>query len=422
MSTHTHTHLVTFCSWATHLVGKWHLGALDWDMTPTRRGFDSHFGMLYGSGDYWGYNRTAADKCRGIDAREDTADTKRSREDLIGTYKTDAFSAAAEAVVDGHDFDARPLFLMIAYSAPHSPFQAPEDVVESFRATYPERGRRTVAAMMSVMDTGIGRVQRALERRAAWAETLFIYFSDNGGAGPEESNYPLRGEKKTLWEGGVRTLAVVHGDAFLPRSSRGATTNHLYHVTDWYPTILSAAGVASAKPHLDGVDQWGALTSSASTEQAAGPRQEVVVNTYQCNENGIRACGAIRIGDYKYAVGVKAFKGGKWHTPDVAAAAAGVVRCGVAAVAPEDRARECQNDPCLFNLATDPCELNNLAAQMPERVASMAEALGNWVAVTAATQPVVSVSLRPCKGANRPIDDNGVWRPRESDDRTENEK
>lgn len=370
--------------------------------------------MLYGSGDYWGYNRTAVNTCRGIDAREDTVAVKRSREDLIGTYKTDAFSAAAEAVVDGHNFAAGPLFLMIAYSAPHSPFQAPDDVVESFRAAYPERGRRTVAAMMSVMDTGIGRVQRALERRAAWAKTLFIYFSDNGGAGPEESNYPLRGEKKTLWEGGVRTLAVVHGDAFLPKSSRGATTSHLYHVTDWYPTILSAAEVVSAKPHLDGVDQWGVLTSSASTEQAVGPRQEVVVNTYRCDENGRSACGAIRIGDYKYAVGVKAFKSGGWHQPDAAAEAIGVVRCGVAILVGVDRALECQNEPCLFNLATDPCELSNLAAQMPERVADMAKALQDWVAVTAATEEVVGVSLKPCTGADRPIDANGVWRPRES--------
>ena len=84
-------------------------------------------------------------------------------------------------------------------------------------------------------------------------------YLDNGGwmnSSSGSSNAPLRGGKMSLWQGGVRVNAFVHSP--LLRRRRGAVMNDLFHVTDWFPTLLHAAGadVTHMSSSIDGVNQW----------------------------------------------------------------------------------------------------------------------------------------------------------------------
>ena len=90
--------------------------------------------------------------------------------------------------------------------------------------------------------------------------------------GTGTSNWPLRGGKHTLWEGGVRGTALIHSRSLLPHA-KGTPFDSLMHVSDWVPTIISMCSVPpSAEPpgyKIDGVDQWSSIVGGT-----AGPRKE----------------------------------------------------------------------------------------------------------------------------------------------------
>ena len=85
---------------------------------------------------------------------------------------------------------------------------------------------------------------------------------DNGGARIIPAvNWPLRGSKGTLWEGGVRSPGFIHSP-LLPSDVRGTVSNVFMHVSDWFPTIVSgiAGGNLGGTKPLDGFDVWNAIT------------------------------------------------------------------------------------------------------------------------------------------------------------------
>ena len=151
----------------------------------------------------------------------------------------------------------------------HSPLQAPDAYIEKYSFIKNE-GRRKYAAMVDIMDEAVGNLTRAFKTAGLWDDTLTVFSTDNGGIHTGGGyNWPLRGEKHTLWEGGMRGIGFVHGEML---QTKGKTSTGLMHVTDWYPTLLHAAGL-SPEEGLDGIDMWETVVGGAPS-----PRKEILHN------------------------------------------------------------------------------------------------------------------------------------------------
>merc|ERR1719183_2365571 len=100
--------------------------------------------------------------------------------------------------------------------------------------------------MISALDEAMGHLTEELVKKGMWEDTLLLFTSDNGGKYSEAPNYPLRGGKGSVFEGGVRVASLVAG-GFLPDAMRGRELDGLIHMCDWWATFASLAGVSGAK-------------------------------------------------------------------------------------------------------------------------------------------------------------------------------
>ena len=307
----------------TAIVGKWHLGHADRKYWPRQRGFDHQYGPLIGEIDYFTHRQHGV-----LDWYRDNKPL-----DEKG-YSTTLIGNEAVRLVTAHD-PAVPLYLYLAFNAPHSPYQAPQEDIDQYR-NIADPTRRTYAAMVTAMDAQIGRVLQALEKKGMRGNTLIIFQSDNGGtrsamfAGEGDvsklkipcDNGPYRDGKGSLYEGGTRVVALANWPGHI---RPGSTVEGIIHVVDMVPTLAAVAGASLAKSKpLDGVDVW-----STISEGKPSPRTEVVYNL-----EPFRA--GIRQGDWKLI----------WRTP-----------------LPDSFE--------LYNLASDPSEKNNVAAANPDKVAAL---------------------------------------------------
>lgn len=305
----------------TVMSGKWHLGHAKKDFWPHRRGFDSFYGCVVGEIDHFKH------AAHGVPDwfRDDKAIVEEGFDNIL-------FGQEAVKQIKAHD-TSKPLFLYLAFTAPHTPYQAPQEYLDR-HASITDPNRRAYAAMISVMDDAIGSVLAALDEKRMRENTLIVFQSDNGGVKsaaysgdtPVEGslpadNGPYRDGKGTTYEGGTRVVALANWPAKIkPRTVRQVT-----HTVDWYPTFanLAKARLEKNKP-LDGINVWSTITAGQAT-----PRKEFV---YNIEPTG----GAIREGDWKLV----------WQ----------------AALPPKVE---------LFNIAKDPSEKQDLSASNPEIVARM---------------------------------------------------
>ena len=223
----------------TSLVGKWHLG---WkpEFGPNRHGFDEFFGVLSGAVDY--FTHKAADMPGGVAAEGGGRDLWQNLAPIerVG-YLTDLLSDKAVEVISRPH--AKPFFLSLQYTAPHSPWEGPEDEAIGHTTHGPgamiEGGSPKIyGAMMKSMDAGIGRVLKALERAKIDRDTLVIFTSDNGGE-RYSYNWPFSFQKMYLYEGGTRVPAIVRWPGVIPA---GRVTDQPAITMDWTATILGVTG------------------------------------------------------------------------------------------------------------------------------------------------------------------------------------
>jgi arylsulfatase A-like enzyme len=290
--------------YVTYGVGKWHLGHWRRDLIPTWRGFDRWYGFLEGAQDHFNHTDHCGDHV-GLDMWDDDQPDTTQR----GVYSTHLFTSKAVQFIKNHTMrkSPAPFFLYLSYSAVHTPLQAPAKAVARF-AHLGDKKRRVYAAMLEVMDEGIGNVTDELEFLGLLESSIVVFFSDNGGPTQEgASNWPLRGWKGSLWEGGIRSQAFVWSPLMLPEL-RGRSWGGLLHVTDIMPTLVGLAG-GDPPDNLDGVDFWSPLVHNRTS-----PRFEILHNAdpvalcsaetlaagTPCDSDwgGVRNA-AIRLGDWK---------------------------------------------------------------------------------------------------------------------------
>ena len=139
---------------------------------------------------------------------------------------------------------------------------------------------------ISEMDDCIGDVIGALKASKKWDNTLVIFSSDNGAPNAKNvrnRNFPLRGFKTQIFEGGVKVPAIVSGGV-VPERARGSESMKLYHVTDWLPTILNVAQQSTAGASTDGDGHN--IFPSIVDDQVQSPRKELVYNLNPLCEAG----------------------------------------------------------------------------------------------------------------------------------------
>eukprot|EP01084_Bolivina_argentea_P310375 537070_1 len=221
-------------SYQTHIIGKWHLGFFAPEYTPLFRGFDTHFGYYEGMEDYY-YHNNSHDGLSGYDLRNQTNPIM-----LPNKYSTYLYGNETIRILKKYDHDTNnnnPFFIYLPFQAVHAPLEAPQYIIDSFSKTITNKNRRILAAMTTVLDDVIGQIVDFLQNESnkkLWDNLILIFSTDNGGPVQESnSNFPLRGSKATLWEGGVKGNGFISG-GWLNDNRRGKQMNALMHITDWY--------------------------------------------------------------------------------------------------------------------------------------------------------------------------------------------
>jgi arylsulfatase A-like enzyme len=328
-------------------------------------------------------------------------------------YSTDLWGRLALQAVEQHPLPT-PLYVHLCFEAVHTPYdKAPGDPTG---VVY--RG------LVWRADVYVGALVAALKARQMWDTTLVVYSADNGGVGGG-INYPLRGEKHSNWEGGMRTAAFVSG-GLIPAALRGTTNGVTAHVVDWWPTFAVLAGTAARDdpptpplagdhadpyrniygeasfPPLDGVDLWPLLTEPGKHAIDAAHAHLVLTKEVLIAAN------------YKLLVAQPYFKSqnngwkdlnGTWSSDN---GGAPPMDCVHQTLSPAESFFPVPHNaslrPCLFDIRKDPSERHNVAAQFPAIVEEL------WAALNATL-----LTQRDCSGWSYRSTPGGIPGPMQAD-------
>lgn len=314
--------------YATCYIGKWHLGGKEY--SPDKQGFEKVIRRV------------------------------RNRNDKQVSGFTDR---AIEFIEQKKD---EPFFVYLSHHSVHIKLEAPEELVEKYNnKPKPSAGvnNPVYAAMIEHLDTHTGRILKKLDDLGLAENAIVIFFSDNGGLrqayggykGPRQivsSNAPLRDEKGTLYEGGIRVPLIVRWPGVI---EPGIECSVPVTSVDFYPTFLETVGAAGRKNQpLDGESIMPLL------KQTGGLKRDAIYWHYPHYHHS-RPAGAIREGKYKL---IEFYEDGKLE---------------------------------LYDLAKDIGEKNNLAAEMPERAARLQRKLARWRRSVNAKMPTENPEYDPAR-------------------------
>lgn len=255
-----------------------------------------------------------------------------------------------------------PFLLQVSHIAVHIPLSTTPDLLAKYEAKksmpgYPSNP--AYAGLLEELDQSVGRIAEAVDRAGLAEQTLLLFLSDNGGIEHEQSgrivtsNHPLRGEKGTLYEGGIRIPAIARWPGQVPAGSECATP---IITMDLYPTFLALAGApVPAGALLDGVSLGEVLRNPAA------PLARDTLHWHLPHYHHSTPASAIRRGDWKLIEFL------------------------------EDSSLQ------LFDLSTDPGEQSDLAKREPARVEELRAALAQWRTQVAARMPTPNPNYDPAR-------------------------
>lgn len=317
----------------TGYFGKWHLGGAGFG--PTQQGWKT-------AHETQGHTQPAV---AGRAAPQRTAEFLTDRAvEFIGQHRT------------------QPFLLQVSHYAVHIPLSTTPELEKKFSAKSPQPGYPSnplYAGLLAELDASVGRTVAAVDAAGLAENTLILFLSDNGGIEHEQSgrivtsNHPLRGEKGTLYEGGVRIPAIARWPGTIP-AGRESGTPAITH--DIYPTLveLGRATLPTEQPQ-DGVSLVAHLRNPAAT---------LARNTlywHLPHYHHSTPASSLRRGDWKL---IEFFEGNVLE---------------------------------LYNLAADPAEKNNLATREPARARELRDALAAWRTRVGARLPTPNPQHDPAR-------------------------
>lgn len=376
--------------YSTHHIGKWHLGMLRTWQHPTSRGFDTSVGYMSGGEDY-ATQKVGVDPdwaCEGIDFLANAVPAYGRN----GTFSSSWMHTELYKAVHSVKLSITPLFLFVALQAMHSPSPGPEKLahyIGKYKAAGVSDTRfAETNALITIADKLLSHTVELLRLTDRWDTTLLVHLSDNGGQvtdtrgthprgahGEWESqgnNWPLRGMKRSFFEGGVRVPAFVTGGA-LPSAMRGKTLSGYVHLADWFLTIAELAG-SDQVPSRHGSMSMASFLGGTS----GSPRSGIILGAGDtggtCNYNE-----AIIDGSWKLINGSVPCEWATWQGflfPNVSAYTSIGEQGSGDFPRLEEKDSKTQPGACLlaqttflFNIDDDPTEQVNLWASNPAQVA-----------------------------------------------------
>ncbi len=371
----------------TAMVGKWHLGHAQQDFHPNNRGFEHFYGHLHTEVGYFPPFSNQGGKDFQLNGQSITKDG----------YETYLLADEVSRYIRERDQN-KPFFVYMPFIAPHTPLEAPADLMEKYADMVddrkPARARNTdntrrirqltmrpsarpaYAAVVDAMDQAIGQVLATLDDQGIADNTIVLFFSDNGGAAYATGgadNVPLRGGKGDTFEGGIRVVSVMRWPAAI---SSGTTMEQIMTVMDVFPTLAAAAGVETGITRkMDGQNMWPAIVDNVPS-----PRQNTIFFASETPTYG--------------SFSIAAFNE-HWKL--------------VQEIEQDNEGTNIINH--LFRIADDPYEYNNLAQEHPEVVQQLAQEIRDWRAL----HPIAGVrsQLAPPPGWRAPHDWSTWPRPSE---------